>query len=451
MLDLLFAMLCQSTPSPLSQSSLPSEVRQSAKIKWADQYVSGYSPAFDMPYAVALDPSGNAYVTGLSSVPGALYDIATIKYSSAGDTLWIQRYDGPGHSWDQGLALAVDASGNVYVTGTTYSDATFFDFVTIKYDASGNEEWVAYYDGPGSGDDSAIDTAVDGAGNVYVTGYSGGSGTFYDYATIKYDNSGHEQWVARYNGPGNTKDIASALALDPSGNVYVTGSSGEGSPNLSDYVTVKYDTFGIERWVARYSDLYDYATAIAVDALGNAYVTGYSYHAGTFYDYATVKYNTMGVQKWVARYNGPGGSDDTAHDVKVDASGSVFVTGESVGPGTSTDYATIKYSASGAQQWIRRYDGPGKTVDVAVALALDASGNVYVTGGSRDSDLIDDFATVMYDASGDEQWVIRYDAPGRETYDLATAIGVDASSAVYVTGGSTKTGGRLYTTIKIQN
>jgi hypothetical protein len=419
--------------------------------EWVRQYVSGYSPGGDTPYAIAVDTTGNVLVTGGSWGPDQLPDIATIKYSSAGDTLWIRRYNGPGDSWDQGLALAVDASGSVYVTGTTYSAETFFDFVTIKYDASGVEQWATHYNGPGNGDDVAVANVVDASGNVYVTGYSGGSGTFYDYATIKYNSLGEEQWVARFNGPGNTKDIASGLAIDASGNVYVTGSSGEGSANLSDYVTVKYDPSGFQQWVARYSDLYDYATAIAVDASGNAYVTGYSFHAGTFYDYATVKYNGMGVQQWVARFNGPGNSDDFAYALKVDASGNVFVTGDAFfEPGKGSDYGTIMYSPSGVEQWVRRYNGPGNAVDVAVALALDDSGGVYVTGGSRGADLVDDFATVKYSATGEEQRVVRYGHAG-ETFDLATGIAIDGSGGVYVTGRSVKTGMSLYTTIKLRD
>ena len=96
---------------------------------------------------------------------------------------------------------------------------------------------MARYDGPVNGDERASALAVGGLGNVYVTGYSW-SGTERDYATIKYAPDGNELWVARYDGPGNDWDIASALAVDGSGNVYVTGYSWSGTS--LDYATIKY-------------------------------------------------------------------------------------------------------------------------------------------------------------------------------------------------------------------
>ena len=251
--------------------------------------------------------------------------------------------------------------------------------------------WVARYNGPGSANDVANAVTVDGSGNVYVTGQSIGSGTGIDYATIKYNASGAQQWVARYNGPGNSSDYARAIALDASGNVYVTGFS-TGSGTGYDYATIKYNASGVQQWVARYNgpgNGNDYVEAIAVNSAG-IYITGRTTGAGTDYDYTTIKYNFAGQQQWVSRYDGPVGSDDQANSIGVDGFGNVYVTGSSAGSGVGCfpvchDYATIKYDASGTQQWVARYNGTGNGNDSASAIVVDTLGNAYVTGGSKGS------------------------------------------------------------------
>jgi len=269
---------------------------------------------------------------------------------------WVARYDGPAIGSDKASAITVDAAGNVYVTGRSAGSGTFYDYATIKYNSSGVEQWVKRYDGPVNGADMASAIAVDGTGNVYVTGESyGGSGTLYDYATVKYNSSGVEQWIRRCDGPVNSWDVACAIAVDGTGNVYVTGRSiGLGGWPDFDYMTIKYNSSGAEQWIRRYdgsgnSD--DCAYAIAVDGAGNVYVTGRSdVGSGTYYDYATIKYNSSGIEQWVARYNGPGNDYDEARAIALDNSGNVYVTGESLGSGTDYDYATIKYSPTGIEE-----------------------------------------------------------------------------------------------------
>ena len=311
---------------------------------------------------------------------------------------WVARYDGPASGQDGAHAIAIDGAGNVYVTGHSYSSETDCDYATVKYNSSGTEQWVARYNGGGY--DYATAMAIDGAGNVYVTGLSDGSETRDDYATVKYNTSGVEQWVARYDGPESYRDVAYAIAIDDAGNVYVTGGSG-GSGTGEDYATVKYNPSGTEQWVARYdgpeSD-YDRARAIAIDGAGNVYVTGKSKGSGTDtdYDYATVKYDSTGIEQWVARYDGPESGGDCATAIAVDDAGNVYVTGYSDGLGTHDDYATVKYDSSGTEQWVARYDGPESGNDVAYAIAIDDAGNVYVTGESIGSGTWTDYATVKY-------------------------------------------------------
>ncbi|MBK8552310.1 MAG: SBBP repeat-containing protein [Ignavibacteria bacterium] len=375
----------------------------SAGIQLWVQRFNGQGNTFDAVSSIAVDIAGNVYVTGGSgSGISPISDYATIKYNSAGDQLWVAGYDGPGHTFeDFASSIAADDSGNVYVTGHSFGNGSSTDFATIKLNSSGIQQWAARYNGTGNSSDEAVSISVDSSGNVYVGGSSIGSGTDYDYLVIKYNSAGDSQWVARYNGPGNSGDNVTSIKLDYSGNVYVTGES-NGSGTYKDYATIKYNSNGIQQWVSRYNGIgngFDYTTSLAVDSAGNAYVTGDISGSQGSRDYATLKYNTGGIQQWVAIYSGTDFSDDYAHSIALDDLGNVYVTGGSDLSLNNEDYATIKYNSTGDSQWVAIYNGPANSNDWASSIALDGIGNVYVTGSSIGIGTSSDYATIKYSQS----------------------------------------------------
>ena len=417
---------------------------------WAIRYDGGIEDD-DGAWAMAVDSLDNVYVTGYSWGKGTSSDFATIKYDSTGKQSWLARYDGPASEEDWPWDIALDDSGNVYVTGWSTGDGTKADYTTIKYDTKGKRNWVSRYDGPANGYDYAYALALDSSGNVYVTGWCQGIATNEDYATIKYDNNGNQLWVARYNGPASGADRASAIAVDKVGYIYVTGSSA--GNNSADFTTVKYDSNGNQLWVARYNGPAsgeDKASAIALDASGNAYVTGSSMGSDTSKDYATVKYDSKGNQIWAARYNGPANGADEAVALATDSAGYVYVTGSSTGNDTYQDYATVKYDSNGNQLWVARYDGPENSEDTTSKIALDVSGNIYVTGWSTGNNQRYDYATIKYDSSGNEIWLARFDGPAGG-HDKAYDMALGSSGSIYVTGRSSGKGTYYdFTTIKYE-
>lgn len=388
----------------------------------------------DWGYAIAVDTNSNVYVTGWSEGSG-YYDYATIKYNSSGDTSWIKRYDGPSGRNDYAYGITVDESGNVYVTGTSYDLTTNYDYATIKYTPTGDTAWVRRYNSPSDNPDKAYGIAVDKNGNVYVTGRSS-----YDYATIKYTPTGVIDWIRRYDGPANDISEARAIAIDSNSNVYVTGYS-TGEFSQYDYATIKYTSSGDTVWIKRYNvdNDQDEANAIAVDDSGNCYVTGETKNTNNDFDYSTIKYTSSGDTAWIRTYDGPANNDDLAYSIAVDESGNVYVTGWSEDSGLHYDYATIKYTPSGDIAWTRRYEGSVGSEDQASAVAVDESGNVIVTGRSEGSGTEFDYATIKYTSSGDTAWIQRYDGPANDI-DKAYAIALDKNGNAYVTGGSYNTG-----------
>jgi uncharacterized delta-60 repeat protein len=451
----LLALLTAASPQALAlhpEAFRPSELASHIGVRTAGiARYNGPGNGTETAVAVAVDKSGRVFVTGWSLGLSGNLDYATIKYS-AGRQQWVRRYDGPGNSADLATAITVDRAGDVYVTGWSYASqgTNDTDYETIKYNSAGQELWVARYNGPANQVDEATAIAVDAADNVYVTGDSASSPGNADYATVKYNSSGEQQWVARYSGAANYGDFATAIAVDNAGNVYVTGYSGYGQ---SDYATIKYNSAGEQQWVARYNgpgDDLDIPSGIAVDNSDNVYVTGFSAGVGTDLDYATIKYNSAGQQQWVARYNGPANRFDEAAAIAIDGSGNVYLTGESLGSDSGLDFVTIKYDSSGQEEWVARYNGPANGHDAAKAITVDTSGNAYVTGYSEGSHTSGDYATIKYNSAGQEQWVARYNGPAND-WDEATAIALDTVGHVSVTGKSTGWGSDWdYATIKYQ-
>lgn len=414
---------------------------------WVRRWTSpGYES--DWAYAIAADNLGNVYVTGNNDF-GNDSHWTTIKYTPDGDTAWV-RYINNGNYNERGNLIVFGPSGNLYITGYTMSSGDG-DYYTVKYLPNGDTVWTRRYNGPNPTDgyDFANAIAVDRDENIYITGYSQNASYNFDYATVKYDSFGNQQWVARYDGSGNGADHAEAIAVDTSGYVYVTGyCNPNSSGTLYDYATIKYKPEdGDTAWVRiyNYADSLDQAFDIAVDNTGNVYVTGRSRGLGTGSDIATIKYYPNGDTAWVRRYNGPvGDGGDTGYGVEVDALGNVFVAGTSTGIGTGNDIVAIKYNSSGEEQWVARYNGPANGSDAMYddgggkCLKLDQFGDVYIVGYSMDSESTrtrQDYLTIKYNSEGIEQWHATYNHLD-SCIDVPTALDVDNAGYVYITGRS---------------
>ena len=352
---------------------------------------------------ISIDVFDNVYVAGTSKNNSFFQinkaDYVTIKYDRDGNEIWTRRYDGPGNEKDKVVDMLVDKYSNVYVTGRSWKFGNYDDWATIKYDTYGNIQWTSHFNGPMSGDDEPFAMTIDDQGNIYITGYCTYYGSEYvenkvfSYTTVKYNSDGVQQWVA-YTLPPDSMgtNIAKAIVTDTLGNVYVTGTSN------GEYSTVKYNSNGIQLWEQRYSvgvytNIFNIqvlgAQDLILDENNNVYVTGLTSKSELLYYCTTIKYNTYGVEQWKNEFKGIGAA--LGHAITTDNEHNILVTGANLtyfDPATGNldfDYLTIKYSSDGVQQWTSMYGGNAAGYDMAWAIATDAHNNVYITGGITDT------------------------------------------------------------------
>jgi len=422
--------------------------------QWASYYNSPTNNN-DAAVAMVVDNTGHIFVTGVSPTSTTGNDILTVKYNPSGVEQWTARYQSSGTQSDKVNGIAIDASGNVYVTGSSVLSNGGV-MVTIKYNSSGVQQWAKQLGEPATSpavpgrQKSPI--AVDASGNVYVGGnrtFGGGDngGTM----LVKYNSNGDTLWTRRYKGTQFLIGLGSGFScIKLDGNfIYATGKSFDMNPNLTFATTIKYNSSGGVEWIRKDTLIggSDEVIAIEKDASGNIIVTcNYGYNIITF------KYNSSGALLWKKSYNGISGDYyDEVTGLTLDQNGYIYLTGISrrttVSGGES--FLALKYDPSGNQIWESFADGTGNEGDISKGIAVDASGNVYITGISYDVPFNFNYMTVKYDAAGVQKWKIIYDGGFNNRRDEPIAIAVDAANNVIVTGISDRlANSNDYATIK---
>lgn len=363
------------------------------------------------------------------------------KIFSQIDSNWVKRYAGSQNN-DEPRAMVIDASNNVYITGRSLSSTNGYDIVTIKYNSAGTVLWTSVYNGPGSSNDEGTCIAMDGTTNLYVGGITTRSpSTGYDYVTIKYNvTTGALTWSSIFNGSGNIDDIMTRMAAK-SNSVYVTGKGFYKDATNADYVTIKYNgSTGDSTWVKTYNgtgNSNDSATFIKITSDSSIIVTGKSFGAGN-YDYATIKYSAAGTQNWAKRLNGAANTDDFGVSIAFNESQpspSIYVTGAGQGTGTGYDIFTVKYTNAGVESWNRRYNGSANLDDFAGAFRFKNDNEIYINGSVKNTGTGSDFVLLKYDLNGNLNLTVNYNGAGNGN-DEGTAMTIDASGFIYLAGKS---------------
>lgn len=355
---------------------------------WTNRY-DGPDHGADRIEAVAVDGSGGVYVSGESGT-----NIVTIKYTAQGSPVWTNTYSSTNDFLLFG-AIAADNDGNAYMLPYDLSDT----FITVKYDVNGNPDWTNYFQSSPFSSDTASDLAVDAAGNIFVTGWSfdsfSGATVF---VTIKYAPDGSLLWTQPYSRLG--LESALRVIVDSQGNVIVVGDSD--NAGAQKHPLVKYSNDGTPIWtniIAGPGYAGGGVPEIATDPAGNVFLVAGTPGATTA-DYTTVKYSSTGLPLWTNRFVDPNAGNDSFFGASTDNAGNLYWAINSASPGgASYNFVTLKYAATGAAVWTNRYNGPANADDLPRAMTVDTAGGVYVSGisSSGGTSLSSfDWATVKY-------------------------------------------------------
>lgn len=384
----------------------------------------------DLVCAVFTDGARNVIVVGTVVGRGSAYDIVVLKYSPAGDSIWAHTIAGSGTSNEIAVAAAIDATGAVYLTGTTgtYPD---YNILTVKLNPDSSEAWRALYQGAAGKEDSPTALALDGSGNVYVTGYEKNADNVEDYVTIKYDASGGEVWRRNYDG--GAVDVSRAIALGPDGAVYVVGSSMQGGDN-ENILTVKYAANGTQEWANPYGNDSTPERGLRVTADNSGvYVVaqGATRPLPAPYKMIVLKYAPNGSQLWTKSYTGANRGVEPV-GVVVNSSG-LYVTG-TVTQSRNTDIYTVAYnSGTGDTLWLRVFNAPANRDDVGAGLFVDGQGRVHIVGSAQNAAGNSDYCRLRYSPTGALQGAGLYNSPYNND-DKGLGIAIDAHQEVVITG-----------------
>ncbi|MBZ0201624.1 MAG: SBBP repeat-containing protein [Ignavibacteria bacterium] len=395
--------------------------------QWA-RFHNGTGNGNDAGYTMDLDAIGNVYVAGTSyNTGGTGFDYIILKYDHAGNTLWSRSYNHSANDTDIASSMTIDGSGNIYVTGRSKGSGTGYDIATVKYNSAGVLQWTYRYNNSSVNlNDFPMRIKIDNSGNLYIAGQS--YGTYNDCITIKLNPStGDTLWVRKYTGYPSNDVYVTDLAIDNLGNPCVSATV---SINIQTYLVFKYNTSGVLQWFDNLAGTGEtWAGAITCDNIGNIYSAG-GYRISCCYNSFTRKYNSVGATQWT-NININSANPTRIVGTACDDSNNVIVVGY------SSDYSghiyIRKYGFFGESRWFVEFAPFAGSYEDGSSMVMGDSGTFYITGGQGTNG--GDFMTLKYNRDGVQQWLRNYNQGG-SVFDRGYAIKVDKGGNVYVTGES---------------
>lgn len=416
----------------------------------------------DFANAISVGPDNNPVVTGYSLRTAGGFDYYTLKLDRLDKSIiWSHLYDDADSEMDVAKCVAVDRQNNAIVSGYSQlfyppAQKNINSIYTLKYPPTGPPEtWHSQYNGPGAIDDraTAIATTTDGADNIVVIGYGKNAAGNEDIYVVRYpaspalDGLGNaiQSWAAvPFDGGGD--DIPSAVAVAADGSVFVTGYS-ETATNSNIYTmfTAKYNgTTGALIWSDRYSATPggdNRGNSLAIDGVGNVYVTGSATTGSGTRDIYTIKYSGSGttVQRlWERQVSGASAGDDEAVSVGIDPiDGAVIIAGTTLTAAGDRDITLIRYGAAGDLVWQKTLLRPAND-DQAVAMAVDFSGYIYVAGNTSNGQTVD-VMSLIYDHQGALLAATVFNGAANGN-DEASSIAVNYKGEAFIAGSSANAG-----------
>ncbi len=300
-----------------------------------------YSVAND----IAVRPDGVSFVVGYEGLAPGAQDFKVIALSPAGRLLWERASNGDGMLHGNAIKVRLDDEGNVYAFGESWTTSERV-LRLVSFDAAGTMRWQVT--GPVGAYTSATptDMVVSASGDVCVTG-----GGLLNLVVACFDSMGEARWSRAYSDPGGERAWSWRIREDPSANVFVAGTIGEGTGK--DLLILSYDPDGVFRWATRVegpSGDRDVATALVVDHASRAFVAGYMWSA-TSYDTVLAGLGPNGAVDWLSSFAGADGGYDWPYDAELDSEGNLYVMGYGYHAATGSDPFVLSFRPDGTERW----------------------------------------------------------------------------------------------------
>lgn len=341
------------------------------ELRWVNRYGSPLNSE-DRAWAIARDSAGNLVATGGTITDRATgWDFLTVKYTPQGDTIWLRRLDLQWHADDKPAAVAVAPGDCPVVAGAAHRPAprTDWDIAVVRYSPSGETLWARYWDGAAAADDFVTDVAV-GGGAIYVLGRTVTTRPATDIVLLKFTLDGALAWSRTIDGPAAATDFAARVDYR-AGRVLVGGTV-TGTGTSYDWCVAEFDTGGRRLWLQRWDGAgrSDILESFCIDGGGNIVATGQSTGATGGADAVLLKFDPAGRLLWSRRWNGEHNSADRGYRVAAGSDGGIALAANSVGASGFPELVLLGYSASGDSLWTwRRTDGAaGEARPVGLAL-----------------------------------------------------------------------------------